>query len=34
MRPLVSIAIAAVVLLAINSVFVVREGQTGILLQF
>ncbi len=34
MRSLISIVIAAIILLAINCVFVVREGQTGILLQF
>ena len=34
MRPIVSILIAGVILLAINCVFIVREGQTGILLQF
>ncbi len=34
MRSVISIVIAAIILLAINCVFVVREGQTGILLQF
>ena len=34
MRPMISIAIAAIILVAINCVFVVHEGQTGILLQF
>ncbi|MGB0135280.1 protease modulator HflC [Dokdonella sp.] len=34
MRSLLAIVIAAVILLAINCVFVVREGQTAILLQF
>jgi membrane protease subunit HflC len=34
MRPSIIIAIAAALALAFSSVFVVREGQTGILLQF
>ena len=34
MRSIISIVIAAIVLLAINSVFIVSEGQTAILLQF
>ena len=34
MRSVISIVIAAIILLAINCVFVVREGQTGLLLQF
>ena len=34
MRSLLSIVIAAVILLAINCVFIVNEGQTAILLQF
>ena len=34
MRSIISIVIAAIVLLAINSVFIVTEGQTAILLQF
>lgn len=34
MRSLISIVIAAIILLAINCVFIVSEGQTGILLQF
>lgn len=34
MRPIISIVIAAIILLAVNSVFIVSEGQTAILLQF
>ncbi|HQV73350.1 protease modulator HflC [Dokdonella sp.] len=34
MRPIISIVIAAIILLAVDSVFIVSEGQTAILLQF
>jgi len=34
MRSIIGIILAAIVLLAINSVFIVKEGQTSILLQF
>ncbi len=34
MRPIISIVIAAIILLAVISVFIVSEGQTAILLQF
>jgi membrane protease subunit HflC len=34
MGPIISIVIAAIILLAVNSVFIVSEGQTAILLQF
>ena len=34
MRPIISIVIAAIILLAVDSVFIVSEGQTALLLQF